>query len=425
MNKTHTQVALLSSLTALSIALAACVPQAILATKTISGPISAFGDTYPSAFVNGTQYDLSNAKISIDGSPATIADLKVGMFAKVKGRSKDHRRDNPFNANAQDNDGEADEIEIDDEVEGEVTSTNIGQNQTGTIVVMGQTVSVKPETVFESDIDGITSIAQITTNMIVEVHGHSDGEGNITATRIELKDTNLPDFLLDDEDGMELEGIITNLNITAMTFQIGNTTIDYSTAEIEDGALQNNMHVEVESKTSIQADGIVIASEVEIEDDGDFEDQGDEGQSADIQGAVTASFADGQFKVDGQTVFIDVNTVLDGISATQLTNGTAVEVKGTYKNGNLLATYITAGETTQAQLSGVVTEIYPVGTNSGSFVVQGQTIVVNNETIIQFSDGTISQSLLNLGGLDVNDNVIVDYFIDPTTQALIAVKVTR
>src|SRR5512143_3826131 len=57
------------------------------AQTTAKGVISGFGSLH----VNGVQYATNNATVTMDGVPATVNDLQVGMVVTVKGNINDDR----------------------------------------------------------------------------------------------------------------------------------------------------------------------------------------------------------------------------------------------------------------------------------------------------------------------------------------------
>ncbi len=80
---------------------------------TTSGTLDGFG----SIFVNGVEYETDNAEIIIEGQPASESDLGVGMVVVVKGTVNDDGTT-----------GTAERVFFDDEVEGPVTTIQIGQD---------------------------------------------------------------------------------------------------------------------------------------------------------------------------------------------------------------------------------------------------------------------------------------------------------
>ncbi|MGB5255894.1 MAG: DUF5666 domain-containing protein, partial [Woeseiaceae bacterium] len=161
-------------------------------TGIAQGPISTFG----SVVVNGVRYDTSSAAFTINGDPGSQDDLRVGQVITVSGTIDDNGVD-----------GNADDVNFDDNVKGPIQSIDIGLSQ---IVVLGQTVLINAETSFDDSISP-AAIDGLSVDDIVEVSGLVDASGRITATRIELKPA-----------GTEFEvlGIVSNLDSGNSLFNI-------------------------------------------------------------------------------------------------------------------------------------------------------------------------------------------------------------
>ena len=117
--------------------------------------------------------------------------------------------------------GVATSVICNDELQGAVVELPVidAAGNVTSINVMGQTITVNLDTVFDSDVT--LTIADLVVGDIVEVSGFSDGNGNILATRVETKAAG---------DDNELKGLVGSLNETAQTFKIGALIIDYSSA---------------------------------------------------------------------------------------------------------------------------------------------------------------------------------------------------
>ena len=229
-------------------------------SSTTSGVVTGFG----SIFVDGVEFETDSSSFSLDDGddgPEDEDGLAVGMVVTVTGT-----------VNADGITGTAEHIEFDDELEGIVNASNVGADGTGTMTVMGQTVVISTTTIFESDVAGISGADLVVAGNIVEVSGFSSGDGTVYATRLEVK------LAAHSGEEIELNGIITNLTDT--TFDLGGLTVDFSTAmfddHIPDSTLSEGLYVEVKSIAGF-VDGDLIASEIELEDDGDMDLDGDDG----------------------------------------------------------------------------------------------------------------------------------------------------
>ena len=157
------------------------------------GVVTGFGSIY----VNGVEYETGGATVDIDGVSSVETELGIGDVVEIDG-----------SVNADGTTGTANSVVATDELEGYVF--DVSTLSTGSIIVMGQIVTITLDTVFSSD--SIASIDLLANGDIVEVSGFSDGLGNITATRIETKNA---------DTDIELKGLVTGLDRTAQTFTIG------------------------------------------------------------------------------------------------------------------------------------------------------------------------------------------------------------
>mgnify|MGYP001607228697 CR=1 FL=1 len=270
-----------------------------------------------SVSVNGVAFDTTNASVTVDGMVGNRSNLKVGMIVKVDGI---------FNQDG--TTGVAVNIEFKDILEGPV-----GSVVSNTLVVLGQTVSVSSSTIFDDfpDIngDGLFDVNDIMEGNIVEVSGFVDASGVIHATYISRKAASI----VSDGFEIELKGTIAKLDSFAMTFTIGSLTIEYnSNTEFKDTSaevLKNGLYVEVKSSAGTIGN-VLIASKIELEDEGHNLDEGDEFE---VEGFVTdtsALLAENKFKLEGQTVLITSNTKFEnGINIDNIIVNVKLEVEGT------------------------------------------------------------------------------------------------
>lgn len=359
-------------------------------SKQITGAITAFGSVY----VNGNKYNTDNATVYVEGNKASESDLRVGMMVTVKESST----------------GVAASIHFGDDVEGFVISNDILTD--GTLDVMGQTVTVDSNTIFESHVLGVTTAAEINIGNIVEVSGSSSGLGNITATRLEVKAATLAEYLIDHPNGIEVKGIVT-AHDEVSTFKIGEMVVDYSTADITDMPAGNwdGLYVEAKSMQDLNA-GQLVASKVELENEGSKEHHGDDEDEIEVSGAVT-EVTDSSVTVNGQTFLLDANTRYEHGTLADLIVGAMVEVEGHFNsNSDLVADKIEFKDhETENEIKGYVDSIVLTGPNEGTIVVEGQTIMVNHNTIMHDSSAQHNMSF-NLSMLEVGDFVEVHYVVD-------------
>lgn len=295
------------------------------------GKITAFG----SVFVNGVEFDTSGAIIIKDGvEVATVSDsedqehLRVGMIVAVRGT---------FNADGLT--GTASRVEFKDNLEGPVSVGSIDLINL-TFQALGQTVKVDMATVFEDSLgiqitgNPTAILSAIDDGNIVEVSGFVNAGGVILASYIEIK----AESFTPGEDEIELKGTISSLDDTNKIFMIGGLIVDYSSAELKDiptEGLSDGLFVEVKSTTGFYGSGVLIASEVEVEDKIPGHEEGDK---VEIEGFVTSFISISEpFEVNGQPVQVTSETRFeDGASPDGIALNVRIEVEGTVNASGVL-----------------------------------------------------------------------------------------
>ncbi|TCK17971.1 hypothetical protein DFR30_1226 [Thiogranum longum] len=376
------------------------------------GTITGFG----SIFVNGVEYETRGASIIIDGNPGTESDLAVGMVVELTGSASGAT-------------GRALTINASDELEGIVQSNSVAAG-TGTMVIMGQTVTVDLNTLFESKVAGVTTIDQVAAGHIVEVSGYSDGTGSVFATRVEVKAPDLATYLIDHPNGVEVKGVVSNLDPAMQTFDIGTMAVSYAGAIIDnDVTLAADLFVEVKSVAGIDGSGVLVASKVELEDDGVKGRQGDDGEEFEIKAVISSPFDGTSFSMDGTTVIVTDNTVFRSGDSSGLQTGILVEAEGNFNaTGELVAEKINFEDEGDTEIQGIVADINATGVNSGTVTLQdGSVITVTNSTIMKDSrdNGMTPDTRFNLQALAIGDFVEVHLFVDTTSGDSVAVKLER
>jgi len=294
-------------------------------TVTSSGVITGFGSIY----VNGVRFDTAGAEVEIEGrDAATEDDLRLGMKVEIEGsRDDDERR--------------AERIFFDRDLKGPVSQVNADPNNPalGSLKVLGQTVLVDANTVFDDETpdlnqDGkidIRDLEAINGRVVIEVSGFPTDEG-IIATRIERLNQNDSD---DDDNEVEIKGVITDLDSTAGTFRIRDLTVNYEASDLEsedfpEGNLSDGIFVEVEGQ--LLADGSLDAEEIEREDDR-FEDDDEREGEFEIEGILQAVDTDSTpntITVNGIVIPVRDASALEGLE------GVKLEIEGSFDAGGLL-----------------------------------------------------------------------------------------
>ena len=370
-----------------------------------TGVITGFG----SVFVNGVEYETDSSSVTLDGTSSSESNLKVGMVVTLEGSVNDDGVT-----------GVATSINYADELEGIVSAVNIATDGTGTLTVMGQTVTIDAATVFESDVVAVTAFSNIALGNIVEVSGYSAGDGSIFATRVEVKKA-----AKEAGDEIELKGLVASVDTTAQTFMIGAQLVDYHGATLEGmSAPANGVYVEVKS-----VDGIVgttlMASKVEIEDGGDKSLDGAEGDEFEFEGVVMSIVSATEFIVNGQHVLIDLaETEFEHGTATDIAANAKLEIKGLLNaDGKLVAEEIQFSTASSIEMEAL---LEGVDATAGTITLLGQTIHVNNHTlkIDERDDGVTPEHYFDLTDLAAGQFVEVKAYIDDT-GALVATLLKR
>ena len=325
-----------------------------------SGVITGFG----SIIVNGVRFDDSKAKITDDdGVGHNSSDLKLGMVVSITGSS--------IVAGVNGSTATATSITFVSELRGPIDS--LGSQ---TLVVLGQTVRISANTVFDDSIVG--GFAGLAVGQIVEVHGFVDPAG-VNATRIELKNG---------APSSKLQGMVQSLDTTAKTFALGTLTISYAgvAAAALPANLANGLLVRVilartpASGTRTAINVRAVARRVDDHDE------------AEVERTVTAFTSATSFSVNGLSVDASKAVFRNGTAG--LAVGVRVEVKGSVSNGVLVATEVKIEteneiEKQEVELNGAVTSL---NTTAKTFVVRG--VTVNYASTSRFDDGDAGKLVL-------------------------------
>lgn len=319
---------------------------------TSQGSVSEFG----SIFVNGTEFDTSNAVVIVEGEEKGVGDavvlnnLDVGMVVTVYGTwSADGKS------------GVAERVTYSDNVEGPVESINIINATRKDIVVLGQTVIVNVVT----KIKGVGfTFDTIAVDDVVEVSGFVDDTGAIRATFIEKTGDFTPGIPFD----VEVTGMVQNLNTTNTTFDISGLMVDYTAVVDLPSGFADGMLVEVEGTLDdfanpMIATAIVEAVELDVEDADEIE----------VTGFVTDdTLAPGEFTLGNQVVQTNAATIFVDGTAGDIVPGQKLEAEGRLENGILLAWEIEFWEPDQIEVEGLVTDdaLAPNEFTVGTQVVQ-------------------------------------------------------
>jgi hypothetical protein len=351
--------------------------------------------TKGSVNVNGVRFEDSLAQITIDDTPKLPADLQDGMVVKVRGTFNDDGLT-----------GNAEKIEAENEVQGKIASKG---PEADAFTVLGVKIFVDGGTVY-SNVPG-SSIAGLSVDDPVEVHGLRDSANSLRATRVEL----LAGARALEPD--ELKGTLSGLNPTDNTFLLGTQLVNYTGATIRPpGALANGILVEVHGFLS---GGTFVATIVDLEDleDDDFDPA--EGEEVEVEGFVSGFSAHpGMFFVSGAMVQTTASTRFEGGISDDLANDARVEAEGHMSGALLIVEKIQFKESVRIESNAT-------GSTANSVTLLGKTVLLTSKTDTSGLTGGLTGGLkvrgfLNLDGVTITAARIdsLSNPVDPDRQIL-------
>jgi len=366
--------------------LGSTVPPGGTASATYAfGPIRGFG----SVIVNGVRFDDSAATISDDdGSRLTSADLHLGMVAEVE---------------AGDNQGgraKASSIVVHSAIVGPVAAVDPG---TGSVSVLGQTVTTDAQTAFDDTLAG--GLAALAPGDVIKVYGAFDAASqSYLATRIE-RDAGATQF--------KLRGTLASVDMTLKIAVIGGATIDFSGAT---GVPANLVvgDVVVARLALAQANGMWVATTLgfgqrEVHDHGE----------AHLSGTIGDFVDSTHFSVDGTPVDATGARFPDGTDG--IVAGATVEVEGAITGGVLIATSVSLesehdGHGQDIELHGTISGL---DTTAQTFLLRGS--VVSYGGSVSYTGGTVATLANGIhvevrGDLSADGTQVVATLIDFTSD---------
>ncbi len=279
----------------------------IVRTGMVIGPIASFG----SVVVNGIHYETNAAMITVDGQPATQADLRVGQVVSMVAELEDGAAS-----------GTASSVSFENNVEGPIESMDAAS---GVLVVLGQTVRISTTTSFDDSIQP-RSLDGLTVGDFVEVSGLVKADGSIDATRIEMKAVG---------GELEVHGVVSALDTANLRFNLNALVVDYSAAQLDDfpgGTIADGQPVEAKGST-LDGNGALIATRVEYKGS---PVAGAEDDFAEIEGYITRFVSAQDFDVSGLCVTTGAATTFEGGTAADLGLDVKVEVEGIFDGAGCL-----------------------------------------------------------------------------------------
>lgn len=357
--------------------------------KLFIGSITGFGSVY----VNGIKFDTSAANIRVNETGATEQDLSLGMVVAVVGSTD---ADQSF--------GKAEEIYFESDINGIVISNDMNS----TLNVMGQTVSYDEDTVFESAIDTVSSIAAVAPDSMVEVSGYRTGDNKIYATQLNLIDTAYtPGEIL------TVHGIV-NAVSGANRFSLGDLTVVIDNAtkitNIPNQQLAPGLNIKITSNRGmlngeLQADKIQLDRKTYINTT----------QSMDVEGIVMQPDAGaGEFLLHGYSVYFSRDTAFSGGSAGDLADGIKAEVQGILLSDTQLEAKQIRFATEKNRFN-LIARIEAVDVANNRINILGNVVQLNNRTLFKDADKRTKIKKFSLADVNENDRVSLKAYTDGTT----------
>lgn len=372
---------------------------------TSSGTITGFG----SVFVNGVRYETENARIISADDDSVILEnptnaqlqavLGVGQIITVRGSRTD------------DSNGVANTIRFDDELVGEITTVSTAD---GTFTVLGQTVSVTPDTIIDdSIIEAARGGAEIpndlrfgdlpetldqllSAGMFVGVSGFPSQNG-LEATRVEDVSN-----LVGAGGGQleaEVKGFVANLDDVLGQFDINGLTVSYDVSDLDaedfgNLSLANDQFVEVHGTATSST--TIDASRIELEDD--FVDDDFNSGEIEIEGVVKEVRPD----VQGTGGVIVINGLEVRVNdVTPFSEGLRVEIKGTLQSdGSIVITRLQdeSEDTVRTEDIAVSADATSFTTRLGLVITPSDRSRLEDDTINDDDNLSISAFLGNVAG---------------------------
>ena len=333
-----------------------------------SGPISGFG----SVIVNGVHFDERSASIRDgDGNSRSRDDLKLGMTTEIDGSAV------VVDANGVSGSA-ATSIVFASALLGPVAAVDAAA---GSFTVLGQTVDIAPNTVFDESLVG--GLAGLAVGELVEIYALPDFvTRHYVATRIERRPG---------ATSYVLRAMLSNLNAQARTFDLGGLAVSYATlpGNLLPGVLANGQVVRVQLAKAPLAN-LWQATRIDA-GASQFADR----DEARLEGLVTSIVSSAQFSVDGVAIDASHASFPDGTAG--LVAGARVRVEGAVVGQVIDATRVELRSDDELaheefEVDGDVSALDSV---AKTFVVRG--VLVDYSGSVEFRDGTASD--LRIGSL--------------------------
>lgn len=243
--------------------------------------------------VKGVQYKTDNAIFIRDGIPTTQqSDYNVGEIVTVEG---------VINTNGRS--GVASKVIFDHTLKGPVTKlAETVSAGVFWIEVLGQPVTIIDN---ETILYGFDNLSDLRKSHVVEISGFVNEEQGIVASTIKLIST----FTLPDSTIFEVEGHISDVNLTQQRFLLNNLIVDYSNVPLtsyDDTGLEDGFFVLVRSSFPLTDDDIFIATDIFVLGEGKLVPN----TFHEVQVHITRFNSLSDFNLDGNPAVANSQTIL-------------------------------------------------------------------------------------------------------------------
>ncbi|NAW63828.1 DUF5666 domain-containing protein [Photobacterium halotolerans] len=253
---------------------------------TLLGTVDSVQAEQATLMVNGRSLDVASAGVSYQDQPLLLTDVVSGMQVEIDS-----------------DDGRVSEIELEPFMSGEVTAVD------------GQSITVNGQTVL---LEQVAVSAQVGDFVLLFAQPQADGSRTLTAVQA-----------IDATAISEVEGRVSQLDMSAQTFSVNGTVVNFAGAALDDDPLQNGQWVEV---TGMFADGIFRAAEVDAEEAAELDGKELEGVITFVNRDKTA------IELNSRTVVtLTANTRYEDGTQSDLITGRVVEVELVNQAGQLTA----------------------------------------------------------------------------------------
>ena len=335
--------------------------------KAVAGGLQVAGVTFSTAGATLSVPDDSATRITLSDESEIARHLARGMVVTVKGRvSDDGTR------------GEAAEIEFRDLMEGTIDDRGPGR-----LRVLGRTVSVDDSTQILDDRGGRLGLDDLSSGRRVEISGHGDSRGGVSATFVRVRDDNAG------QAEREVKGWIVQIAgpVISLSFEQGGPiafSADLSGITPAPSVAVGDF-VEVKTLGPADANGVFAAVRLEHEDDL----QPGLREEFEVEGIVTAGTA-AAFTVAGRDVVTSATTRFVGGTPDDLVPGVKVEAEGTLDDAGVLQ----ARKVQFKPSARIEANVEAIDAAAGTLTVLGRVVRVNPSTELRGISGLDGLGLL-------------------------------